>query len=146
MSKVVSINGARKRLRQEDALQISVAQYLDLFLPDDYRWFHVPNEGNRNINYAAKMKRFGLKPNVPDCVIVGNGGHCWMIELKADGYMDGTRRRGRGYPSKEQTNFHNILRGIGIPVEVCRSIDEVKDCLWSWGIIEQGNNSEVRDR
>lgn len=32
-------------------------------------WCHVPNEGNRKVQYTAKLKRAGLKSGVPDILI-----------------------------------------------------------------------------
>lgn len=33
-------------------------------------YFHVPNEGNRRPSYAARMKKIGLRPGVPDYVVL----------------------------------------------------------------------------
>jgi hypothetical protein len=51
----------------EDNFQKSVARYLDAL---GVLWFHCPNGGSRNIMEAAKMKAMGVKPGIPDVLIL----------------------------------------------------------------------------
>jgi predicted oxidoreductase len=64
-------------------------------------YFHVPNEGNRSISYAMRMKRLGLKAGIPDLIIVKphpDGRHI-AIEMKAPG----------GRLSESQKTWHSIM-------------------------------------
>ena len=65
----------------EDNLQKSVAKYLDLI---GAFWFHCPNGGSRNGIEAAKLKAMGVKPGIPDCLILDQrrGFNGLAIELK----------------------------------------------------------------
>lgn len=57
---------------------------------DAYRvcWFHPPNESKRKVQAHVKLKRQGLKPGVPDIIIIdpppkATGFVGTVIELKA---------------------------------------------------------------
>ena len=144
MSKVVRIADAPAL--SEDALHKSVANYLTLALPKDAIFHHSPNQGTgrRNVAYRVKLKQMGCRFGWPDIEIIYQG-RGYFIELKAPGYRMQGKRVGKGYPTKDQKDCHADLRKAGAMVAVCWSLDEVKDCLWGWGIIGPGNNSEVRD-
>jgi len=51
---------------KEDALQISVATYLDLL---NITWCHVANERKTSQKTGRRLKNKGVKSGVPDCVI-----------------------------------------------------------------------------
>lgn len=74
--------------------------------------YAVPNGGDRNKIVAAKMKREGVKPGVPDYALpVARGGfHGLYIELKS---MTGSA-------SREQKRWVADLRAEGYRAEVCR--------------------------
>lgn len=58
----------RRSPRQlERAHQIVVAQYLDWL---GLVWLHVPNEGLRSERQGAMLKKLGMKPGVPDILIL----------------------------------------------------------------------------
>jgi len=50
----------------EDQEQQALAAWLDA---KGLLWCHVPNGGSRNVREAAKLKRMGVKPGVPDVLI-----------------------------------------------------------------------------
>lgn len=58
----------------------SLGRYPELWL-----MYHVPNGGRRNGREAAKFKRMGVKPGVPDlCLPVARGPyHALYVEMKA---------------------------------------------------------------
>ena len=105
-------------MKAEDRLQIAVAEYLDLALPSDALWFHPANGGSRNVREAAKLKRMGVKPGVPDICIVWRG-RAIFIELKT----------ATGRMSNVQTEMARALILAGAVFTVCRSVDEVSDFL-----------------
>lgn len=71
----------------EHELQVTCAEFLDACLPDEAVWFAVPNGGLRNNAVAGKLKAEGVKPGVPDILIVYQG-RLICIELKtAEGIL-----------------------------------------------------------
>jgi len=109
--------------RREQELQISVVRFLEVALPDDVFFFHVPNGGKRRKREAAIFKAMGVKAGVPDIPFLHDG-RCFLIELKAD---DGTL-------SDNQKAAHKFIRKAGCPVAVCRSLGEVEQQLREWKI------------
>jgi hypothetical protein len=74
--------------------------------------FAVPNGGDRHKLTAAKMKREGQRPGVPDYLLAfpSGGFHGLAIELKSM----------TGYASREQKDWIERLRDNGYRAEVCR--------------------------
>lgn len=105
----------KKYQGSEDAFQEAVAVYLDML---KVRWCHVPNGGVRGYKTAAKLKRQGTKPGVPDVVIFEPRGkfHGLMIELKVKGNK----------PSATQVEWLNGLSKNGYATFWTDSFDEVK--------------------
>jgi len=66
---------------KEDDFQKAVARYLNM---KGIFWFHCPNGGFRNVAEAAKLKSMGVKPGIPDILILEQrkGYHGFAIELK----------------------------------------------------------------
>lgn len=79
-------------------------------------FFHITNEGKKKIQYAAKLKRMGLRAGVPDYWIGLNGGKSIFIELKTL----------KGAVSPSQKIIHAILKAFGFTVYLVRS-DVPKD-------------------
>jgi len=102
----------------EDRLQISVARFLDVALPDGAVWFAVPNGGSRDVREAAKLKAMGVKSGIPDLCIVYRA-RVIFIELKA---KDGRVR-------SSQSEMMSALTMAGAVVNVCRSLDDVQGFL-----------------
>lgn len=74
----------RRRNQPEEQLQRAVAAFLDVALPEDAVWFHVPNGGARTKAEAGIFKAMGVKAGVPDVLILWRG-QLYCIELKAPG-------------------------------------------------------------
>lgn len=79
-------------------------------------YYHCPNGGSRHPIEAAKLKRMGVKPGVPDVfgAVPANGYHGHFVEMKARG--------GRVRP--EQLAMHEQLRADGYRVDVCFGWEE----------------------
>lgn len=124
-----------RRRKPEQGLHVAVAHYLDLALPDDAVAFHVPNGGTRNVIEAMTLKRMGVKAGVPDFIILHKG---WGfgIELKA----------GKGGLSEPQIAMHAKFGRCGVPVAVCKSVDEVQAMLDKWGIPVHARTFGFRER
>lgn len=102
--------------RPEEVLQRAVAAFLDMALPDDAAWFHVPNQrGTRKRWENALLKALGVKAGVPDCCIVYRG-RAAFIELKASG----------GGLSETQKAMQRRLTLAGAVVMTCHSLEEVE--------------------
>jgi len=113
-----------KRCQNESALQISVAQFLDVALPDEVRAFHVPNGGRRDARTGARLKREGVKAGVPDFMIVARGSVCGFIELKTE----------KGRLSEAQREWRDWCWDNHVLYAACRSLPEVADVLRRWGV------------
>ena len=107
-----------RRRRPEQALHRACAQFLDIALPSDSVWFHPPNGGARSPVEAAIFKGLGVKPGVPDLVIVHRGRFI-AIELKSED--------GRLTPA--QKAMHERLRLAGAVVTTAKSLEELQDFL-----------------
>lgn len=117
----------------EEQIQAAVAQFLDRALPTDAVWFHPPNGGHRHAAVAAKLKWAGVKPGVPDVVVVWKG-RAIFIELKAKG----------GSLSDAQKQMQSDLTLAGaVVLSVARSVDEVADFLEGLGIPLRGRLGRV---
>ena len=105
------------RQNPEAALHRAVAQYLTVALPKDAFWTTIPSGGGGKIR-GANLKRMGLKPGVPDILIVYRG-LPFFIELKSKA----------GRVSPEQQGVMWTLGSQKISTFVCRSMDEVVDAV-----------------
>lgn len=108
----------------ETDLQIQVAGFLRACLLPPFFFFHVPNGGSRSFTEGARFKKMGVLAGIPDAWIVGDR-RAFTIELK--------REKG-GRVSDDQRAVHELLRLAGIPVAVCKTLEEVKAALDGWGI------------
>ena|SRR3990172_10253052 len=116
-----------KRNHPERDLQIAVAQLLNALPSIGYLgWFHPANGGSRDKREARIFAALGVKPGVPDIIIVRPSKRSAMrafIELKSD--------KGRLTPAQQA--WHEELRLQGWNGAVCRSLDEVIAALKQWG-------------
>ena len=108
----------RIRNHPEQDLQISIAQYLDIALPDDAAWFAVENGFKRTRAEAGIGKAMGRKPGVPDLCIVRRG-QAYFFELKA----------GRNRPTDKQEAMQQRLMEAGAVVVNIYSLDEMYHAL-----------------
>ena len=56
----------RRHAQHESVAQIQLASWLDHI---GVWWCHVPNGGARDVRTGARLRREGVKPGVPDCLI-----------------------------------------------------------------------------
>ena len=117
----------------ESELQILSAKWLALKLPKTFMALHIPNEGRRSWAEGKRMKARGLVAGACDWFIIGGGydfdstplGRIYGIELKS----------AKGTLSPAQKAFHKRLEACGVPVAVCRSLEEIEAALKGWGIL-----------
>lgn len=102
-------------MREAD-IHMLVADYLDRALPPGTMWSTIGHGGMPlHPRTAARMKRQGLKPGIPDVLVVYQG-RAIFIEMKRPG----------GRLSPAQKTMHERITSAGGVVEVCRSVDEVE--------------------
>lgn len=116
---------SRRSINGEDILHMRVAKYLDL---TGLLWFHPPNGGFRRKTEAIRFKKMGVKPGVPDILIVCpfDTDERWYpglaVELKTKS----------GVMTKSQKYWRDRLKSEGWKHSVCRSLDDVigvvEDC------------------
>jgi len=115
--------GAAMIAHPEQIFQQQVAQYLDWALPEDAFWTHFP-AGGGGARRGAFLKSMGLKPGVPDIMIIYQGRTYWL-ELKAKNRK----------PTLLQIQRHIELVNAGCyKVAVVRTLEEVEDKLLYWVI------------
>ena len=72
----------------------------------------------------ARFKRMGMRPGVPDLVIVKNS-RIYFLELKSE----------KGKQSESQKDFQNDAIGVGADYALAHNLDEAVGALTIWGII-----------
>jgi hypothetical protein len=103
---------------------MAVAGYLTGCLVKPFIFFHVPNGGRKSFNQGTRLKKMGVKAGIPDIVILGDS-RAFLIELK---------REVGGRLSDAQKLLHPEIIAAGCPVATCRSLEEVKAALETWGV------------
>ena len=123
----------RPRDRNAEArTQAAIVEWIRLVAPDLIA-FHVPNGGIRTKAEAARMKWVGVFAGVPDIVVLGLDGRCWLIEVKAAG----------GALSADQIVIRDRCAALRIPFVVAKSIDDVRQLSGSGGS-RRGRRSDDR--
>lgn len=112
--------------RPEQALQQTVAQYLDRCLEPHVFWTAIPAGGGGKLR-GAILKGMGYKAGTPDVLLIHRSCAYW-IELKAG--------NGRVSPAQKEVGGHLFIAGC--PVAVCRSLDSVIGTLAAWHIPTRG--------
>jgi hypothetical protein len=108
-------------MRPEEALQRSVVGLLAIYENRGLLTYaHVPNGGRRSKAEAGIFRALGVRAGVPDLLVWAAGGGHFAIELKAGR---------RAALSDAQAVWHSTLTSLGHRVYVCRSVDDVEQCL-----------------
>ena len=98
---------------KEITLHFAVAHYLLNYARPDCIFWHTANEGKRGIAWAAKLKRMGVKPGVPDFTIFVDG-QLHFLELKSD----------KGRLSPAQKDWQALCEKTGAGFHVCRTLED----------------------
>lgn len=114
-------------MNPEERLHRAVADYLRVVLDPSVVWSTFPSGGGGRVR-GAKLKAMGLRAGMPDIMIwwlaPSGAALCLGIELKA----------GKNGMTAAQRETFLSLEGVGCPVHVARSIDDVRDVLRAWGV------------
>lgn len=106
----------------EDTLQKSCVAWFDLqYQHLSWSLFHVPNGGKRNSVEAAKFKAMGVRPGVPDLMLVipRGGYHYLALELKV----------GKNKQTENQKWYQSKMTENGGKYVVIRSLDDFIDTV-----------------
>lgn len=113
--------------RPEQALQISVVQYLRVALPSDVFWTAINPVPGKTRAAAGLSKAMGMRAGAPDLIFLDRG-RFFGIELKA----------GKGTVSDNQLECAEDIRSAGGYIHLCRSLPEVQGVLMAHGIKLKG--------
>ena len=97
---------------KESDIQIEVVEYLkEKQKTYKFRYFSVPNEGQRKVWFLNKLVRMGLKSGVPDLVLEFPEGKIVYLEIKTEkGRLSDTQKK--WLETSEQLNTpHYVLKG-----------------------------------
>lgn len=124
---------------KEDAEQIAIiewAAYMVGKYPCLERLLHIPNGGSRNRIEAAKLKRMGVRPGVPDLLLpfpAGGWSGLWL-EMKTE----------KGRPTPCQRDWIEYLRSVGYCAYVCHGAGEAINAIEAYlAIIHEGPRERV---
>ena len=105
----------------EFRLQCAVADHLRLSAAPGIYWFHPANGEARTARTGGRLKRMGVRPGVPDMVVVVNG-KTHGLELKAS----------NGRQSDAQRVAESEWTAAGGVYAVAHGIDEALGLLKDW--------------
>src|SRR5262245_21628221 len=111
-----------RRRAPEQALQRAVGELLNFTLGGLAWWSHFPAGGGGEMR-GKILRGLGLKPGVPDILIIDMGRAYWL-ELKAP----------RGQVSQAQRDCQNALGRAGCASAVIKDVNQVLPQLRHWGI------------
>lgn len=117
----------RRRAQPERSLQQDVVWLLSRMLGGDAWFTHFPSGGGGKAR-GGVLKAMGLKPGVPDILILEGRAAFW-IELKSQ----------RGTVSEAQRECHAALRRAGADVVIAKNIEDVMRALKGWGVAISGH-------
>ncbi|MGO9006617.1 MAG: VRR-NUC domain-containing protein [Beijerinckiaceae bacterium] len=110
---------------KELSLHIAIVATLRRYAKPDWLFWHTANGEWRDIRTAAKLKAMGVRPGVPDLLLLRPDGVIHCLEFKRAGE----------YISEDQENFRLHCLAHGIPFVVVSTIDETLYALDKWGVL-----------
>lgn len=116
----------KKRGNPEHKIQVALMDYLAIAARPEIYFFAIPNQSNRHIANAAKMKAEGVRAGSPDLCFMWEGGKTGWLEMKSE---DGSL-------STAQKYFRDMAQRLGHNWAMARSVDEALIVLTQWGAIK----------
>jgi len=114
----------KRRARPEAAIQRAVFQHIAARGAPNLFAFAVPNGGYRRRIEAAILKGMGLRPGVPDVILVHQG-RTYGLELKAEG----------GRTSEAKQAAVAAMEAAGAFCAVAEGLDRALRVLEQWGLL-----------
>lgn len=110
----------------EHVIQTRLVDYLAYAARPDVYYFAIPNQANRGIYNATKMKAEGLRSGVADLCFMLPGGRAGWLEMKKPG----------GSLSATQKKFRDICASLGHHWALAKSVDEAIEILTKWDALK----------
>ena len=126
MQPATASSPARRRtvsIMREDNIQRLVVSHLQRRAAKGVLYWHTPNGGKRQISEAAKFKRLGVLPGMPDLLLY-RGGELYALELKTE----------QGRLSDDQKHALAELAKAGAITATAYGLDHALTILEQWGI------------
>lgn len=120
-------NMGKKRGNPEHKIQVALCDYLAFAAKPDIHYFAIPNQSNRHIANAARMKAEGVRAGSPDMCFLLPGGRVGWLEMKAP----------NGSLSPEQKLFRGRAQNLDHYWAMARSVDEALVALTQWGVLKK---------
>lgn len=114
----------------EDHIQRAVILHLQYRSRPGVVFWHTPNGGKRNVVEAKRFVAMGVKPGIPDIMILADG-QLYGLELKA----------AKGRVSEHQKKCLADLAEAGAITAVTYGLDEAVERLEAWGLIDGGGSA-----
>ncbi len=101
----------------EYQIQCAIVEWLRLkSIGGKFRFFHIPNGGSRHKAEAARLKKSGVMPGVPDlCVVLQDGRTIWIEVKSASGKL-----------SADQLDWFLWLAGEGHEAHCAKSVYDIE--------------------
>lgn len=112
----------------EQAIQRSIAAFLDVALPRDVFYTAVNPVPSKGKAVAGISKAMGMKAGVPDIVLCANGKFIGLEVKKEGEYLRPTQR-----------HIHQRIKDAGGKVYTVRSIEDVEEVLAAVGVGLKGS-------
>lgn len=110
----------------EHKIQAALVDYLYYAARPDIYYFAIPNQANRHIHNAVKMKAEGVRSGVADlCFMLPQGRVGWLEMKKPGGSMSDTQRQ-----------FRDICKSLGHLWGLAKSVDEALELLTEWDALK----------
>lgn len=109
----------------EHKIQVALLDYLAIAGRRDLYWFAIPNQSNRHIRNAMKMKSEGVRAGSPDL--------CFLLPAGRVGWLEMKTRKGALSPA--QKDFRDRAISLGHFWAMARSVDEALPHLTEWGVM-----------
>jgi hypothetical protein len=110
----------------EHKLQVQLMDYLAIVARPEIFYFAIPNQSNRHIYSAAKMKAEGVRSGVADLCFMLPAGRVGWLEMKTI----------KGSLSANQKAFRDRAQALGHFWGMARSVDEALPILTAWGVLK----------
>lgn len=120
------IDGSKPLSDSEHKIQVKLCDYLAYAARPEIYYFAVPNQSNRHIANATKMKAEGVRSGIADLCFLLPGGRVAWLEMKKPG----------GSLSDTQKSFRDICSSLGHLWALAKSVDEALEHLTKWDALK----------
>ncbi len=120
------IDGSKPLTISEHKIQTRLMDYLAFAARSDIYYFAIPNQSNRHISNAVKMKAEGVRSGVADLCFMFPAGRVAWLEMKKPG----------GLLSATQRSFRDICLALGHLWGIAKSVDEALELLTKWDALK----------